>query len=318
MSTVTETGGPAPPPDGNPSSSFSVEQALKLASLIVGALYILGLMVSNVQFMDLGIADFSSLQPRSIAVGLLFVVYLTLWAAPWIFLAAAIYGAAGKGTASAYGKGLAYGIFAALVMTAVGTLLFSFFFYAGTSPFVLKLGAAEARFALIGIFHQGLRDWIIAGLVILAMFGIPSARRLIERKDAGGVWFFVLYGGLLIVLPYKLFGYATEIYPNLQYNLGGGQPQIANVRLTGAPPELSGLQDIGLGTLERDGSALVLHDVAIWSQSDKFFYISSARDQLKHRVLGIDIKLVRTIHSLPKYVTVASGGRITKLEDIPR
>jgi|EndMetStandDraft_2_1072991.scaffolds.fasta_scaffold25044_1 hypothetical protein len=313
MSTTTEPGGPKPPPEGPPSLSSSVELAVKLATAIAGGLYILGILVSNVQFMDLGIADFAALQPRNIGVGALFALYLALWFIPWFVLGGAIYNAARSG---AYFWNLLYGIPAALLAIVIGTYLFSLF-YAGPSPFVLRLTADAAKFAFVGVFFKNAIDWMVGGLMLVALLAIPWAYRRIEQKKTDAVWFIVFYFGLLAVLPCKLLSYATEVYPNLRYNLGGGQPQIANVAMVGSPEDFAGVREVGLG-IGIAPNAMMLEDVAIWSQSDKFLYISKASNQSKFRVLGIDIKLVRTIHSLPKYVTVTSGGRIVDLQDIPR
>ena len=51
---------------------------LKLATAVLGVLYVLGLLVSNMHLMTLGISDFTSLQARNIMTGLLFIFYSSL------------------------------------------------------------------------------------------------------------------------------------------------------------------------------------------------------------------------------------------------
>src|SRR5712691_4686611 len=54
------------------------ESIAKLATVILGALYVLGLLISNFQLMELGISDFASLQARNILAGFVFVIHVTL------------------------------------------------------------------------------------------------------------------------------------------------------------------------------------------------------------------------------------------------
>src|SRR5262245_46270270 len=54
------------------------ELGLKLATGVLGVLYVLGLLVSNLHLMTLGISDFTSLQARNVMTGFLFVFYSSL------------------------------------------------------------------------------------------------------------------------------------------------------------------------------------------------------------------------------------------------
>src|SRR5690349_19385090 len=52
------------------------ESVAKLATVVLGGLYVLGVLISNIQLMELGISDFASLlQTRNILTGFFFVVY---------------------------------------------------------------------------------------------------------------------------------------------------------------------------------------------------------------------------------------------------
>lgn len=56
----------------------NAELTLKLATASLGFLYVLGLLVSNMHLMTLGISDFTSVQARNIMTGCLFVFLLFL------------------------------------------------------------------------------------------------------------------------------------------------------------------------------------------------------------------------------------------------
>src|SRR5215510_8325210 len=63
--------------NSNEKNTFSAnsELTLKIATGVVGVLYVLGLLVSNMHLMTLGISDFTSLQARNVMTGFLFVLY---------------------------------------------------------------------------------------------------------------------------------------------------------------------------------------------------------------------------------------------------
>src|SRR5437867_12880244 len=74
--------GSSPPKD---QFTASVESLLKIGTIVLGLLYVLGLLVSNVQLMEVGVSDFASLQARNIMTGFLFILYcvlLILWITP--------------------------------------------------------------------------------------------------------------------------------------------------------------------------------------------------------------------------------------------
>src|SRR5688572_30961098 len=62
--------------DGRTRLGTNTELLLKLGTAALGTLYVFGILVSNVQLMEVGISDFTSLQVRNVMTGFLFVFYL--------------------------------------------------------------------------------------------------------------------------------------------------------------------------------------------------------------------------------------------------
>jgi hypothetical protein len=54
-----------------------LEVVTKGFAIVAGALFVVGLLISNIQMMNLGIADFSSLHARNVLVGFLFIPYFS-------------------------------------------------------------------------------------------------------------------------------------------------------------------------------------------------------------------------------------------------
>ena len=117
----------------------------------------------------------------------------------------------------------------------------------------------------------------------------------------------------IIVLPLLLVGFAQYCYPNISYNLGGGQPNIAELQIGIDKPVSIKLPDIGVSRTSAQGEDTMITDpVVIWYQSDKFLYLAplATHDQGPTRLVALDITLVRTIRYLFTSIRVAPGGRI--------
>jgi hypothetical protein len=114
---------------------------------------------------------------------------------------------------------------------------------------------------------------------------------------------------LIIALPLLLVGFAQEVYPNIPYNIGGGQPSIAELQIGNNNAAAIKMPDVGLSST---AVPMTTNPVAIWYQSDKFLYISpvTADNQSRVRLIAVDISLIRTIRYLPRSVRVARGGQI--------
>jgi hypothetical protein len=325
----------------------NVETLLKVGSVILGALYVLGLLVSNVQLMELGVADFSSLQVRNVMTGILFLGYVMLLVLALIPLAVAAYlcwrllkwsGAEFPAKLLSLG-----GIAVTFVSLEVGAVswvgsLLGFLF-----PWGRKwedINPATRTYWTWGFMKRdmvrtmvqfqeayGYRKIITAAVcllllpVMLSMFTLAlrtlggegeADQRIVERMVAR-----VKYG---IAVPYTLLivflmlvGFADNVYPNVKYNLGGGQPQVAELQVQDEKGPVTVLPVIPMCCAASNASqSLETAPLAIWYQSDKFLYVSPLPDagQGGVQMVALDLKIVRSIHYLPKYVRIGSGKTI--------
>jgi hypothetical protein len=314
----------------------NLEFVVKSATVLLGAVFGLGFLVSNAQLMQLGIADFSGLQLRNVMIGTLFLIYLARLLSiliPTAYFPKIVqkqFSKATTTTSKVVKIILVFSAFITLMYLAIST---SIQIFAG---FYVHVNAAqgdmwEAGFVdLWGKFLLAFNyvSILSASVLFVAMvqaynynfFGsffrnfavIDENADLIAPKIFFGLMGILLFSSILI-------GFANDIYPNLKFNFGGGQPQIAAVTLSGKASELAGWSgDTICCKSPTDEQAIQLPDAAIWFQSDKFIYISflptqndapDAKYSGPAPVTAIDIKLVRKIVYLPKYVLI-SGGHI--------
>lgn len=336
------------PPDPADRKAFvlaNVEGIAKLATVALGLLYVFGFLVSNIQLMALGIADFSALQARNIMIGFLFVGYFAICAATLYPIAAipqsylrALAAQPDRNKIGLFAETVLRQAFVFLVMLwavalAIGQFLPWGIPYWNLWRIWLSIGSnfdTTVSHVVTGHMNQ-LADAFLhtailfsaVGIVLYEILLIFSIKERFEwRNEQPATW--LMLGVLLIVVfAFFLYGYANDVYPNLKYNLGGGQPQIANLTLAGKKSDFAGLENSGLivnktwrteqvpAAADAD-QAIFVRDIAIWYQSDKFLYIAGATHQTKSRVVAIDLKLVRSIHYLPKYVRVHAGARIVR------
>jgi hypothetical protein len=314
------------------------EVALKIGTAVIAILYFFGLMISNAQLMELGIADFASLQARNVTVGMLFVIYLLIIAVIVAPLAVILPFCARKDVMVGATVWTYVAVIIALLLLGVLALLAA----GQVVGYLLPWGRTWGSYFPISI-NDFFRDvlsqlreaffrkeiLLVAGYLILVeialLFWVWKKRYSKESSDTialrGENPFKILIAVLLVLsLPiFALFDYADKVYPNFRFNLGGGQPQVTNLVLTGKKSEMAGFSSAGLVSAPVccggvDDETIEIQDIAIWYQSDKFLYIANAGHQMKSRVVAIDLKLVRSIHYLPKHVRVSSGAHIYKLD----
>lgn len=418
------------------------ESIAKLATVILGVLYVLGVLISNVQLMELGISDFGALQPRNILTGFFFVFYVALllfvltpivamlvafrrirrWASGWekvrwyafalvCWLVAFLFAMliAGELVGFLYPWGLSfrtlfsgfaflhdplgsiYRAFENLLQSWAGARQKTDNFWEAIVQFVsayahlkiavasllLILAAAPLLLPTIDAGYEHLRmrfdewlatrqdkwwlRWIPRGQAKKAREAKagsgsgkeekPPGRAGQSKKDFDFARHFaaaglsrrraVVYGIIFaaVVLPMLIFDYAEEVYPNLTYNLGGGQPQVAQLIMSGKGADTVGSGAAGLrtatlccgngnleqaiqsaeGAVKNGDGAIRTEEVAIWYQSDKFLYVSALSGIVAKGpptpapVIAIDVKLVRNLVYRPKYVEVYSGGSIKQI-----
>jgi hypothetical protein len=306
----------------------------KLTTLALGVLYVLGILISNLQLRDLGISDFASLQARNVLTGFFFAVYF-LWflavLAP-IAVVATAFNAEWWIKVPFGRKKFVLGVI--FVVVCAG---YSFFFLAlGNGAFALiypwgNPDATLSQFVLTYLFHH--YNTFAAALLLVITAGI-LAKFSRERPAVRFRTVLIIFGvTLAVVMPLVMSDYANEVYPNIKYNAGGGQPQIAAVVLAGKKSEIAGADAAGLPAValccegsnraepvksENPEESIKTGPVVVWYQSDKFIYLShlgevSPKEPVRARVVAIDIKLVRRIEYLPRYVEIHDGNKIEKI-----
>ena len=327
----------------------TIESVLKLATAAVAGLYVVGLLVTNVQLMELGIADFPSLNPRNIMTGLLFIVYeflliavlacaaatvVFVWAT-WEATAARLRTRLLRATAA-----LLFGVTLTGASAMVAAVLMGFLLPWGITwdsvdplrmvlPWELwaeqekRLAAALHRASLFADIY-GDRKTLFAGLLLfvsLVPLAFAIGSRAIGKPAPGRVTlrqgYLLLALAALGVSPVLLVAFAQEVYPNVRTNVGGGQPQIAQLQLAVEKPAAFALPGVRL-LCQRCGQdePVITDAVAVWHQSPSFMYVSPlpSESPVPHRLLAIDLKAIRTINYLPKYVRISSGGRIMAVQ----
>jgi hypothetical protein len=322
------------PDEAHDPKVANLEFLVKSATVLLGVVFALGFLVSNAQLMQLGIADFSGLQLRNVMIGALFLVYLALILAiliPTAYLPRIVQKQVSKATTPKS----KIGQFVRVLILFICLMYFAIFVTSSIfAAFYVHVNAVQGNtwkdgFIFVwGVFLLafGYAPILILAFLFVAMVQIYNYLGWFFRgfnfmgensgSIASGIYFGLagvfFFGGILIA-------FSNVIYSNLKFNFGGGQPQIAAVTLSGKASELAGWSgDAICCKSPEDEQAITLPDAAIWFQSDKFIYISflpahndapDANYSGPAPVTAIDIKLVRKIVYLPKYVLI-SGGHI--------
>lgn len=329
------------------------ELVIKLLTFFLGVLYVLGLLVSNMHLMKLGIADFTSLQARNIMTGFLFVFYTIFLLLVVVPITTGIYFCRRTLVATTHnllGKSARCLGIVLLALFTTGTIswfvgiLFGYMYPWGRewdagftrSAWTWKFMVSDFKTGYAQFFETFNHPKIIAAGFSIIFALLPQVFLLVGRYGGGRenrVPDRVVYAAahislfsllkpvvsivyLFIALPLLLVGFAQEVYPNIPDNLGGGQPDIAELQIgteNASAIRLPGIDASSPAPQQKDTAITV--PVVIWYQSDKFLYLAplTMDDQGQARLVALDLNLVRTIRYLPKSVRVASGGRILSI-----
>jgi hypothetical protein len=331
-------------PSGNKSSrDATIELTLKVGTAALGALYVLGLLVSNLQLMTLGISDFSSLQARNIMIGVVFVLYvisLSLLALPFGVLMhrlPKIWLNRNAGWFAALRSSITYLVvclLAGLLLASVFGGCAGYFFPWGRSwdadhslnawtlaDLPVQMQSTYAQFVDAYIHKK-----MVYVFVALAPSWLPfaansngwwqkldSAHSLRSVASSFVLSLLVPAICLVVLLPLLIAGFAQEVYPNIRYNLGGGQPDVAVLHVASGETSLPQIPQIGL---QQDGSApkqiVETKELIVWYQSPKFMYVSPLTTLPTNdvRLIAIDLNSIRSVVYLQKFVKVAFGGQV--------
>jgi hypothetical protein len=153
-------------------------------------------------------------------------------------------------------------------------------------------------------------------IIIMPIFLLYTTGRRETKEELAVLIKILTFFALFTAVPYLAYDYAGEIYPNIRYNLGGGQPQIAQLILTGKKSDFGGWPATFLCYADTNPEqAVKTGEIAIWYQSDKFIYTSclSNSGATRVKIVATDLKLVSAVEYLPKHVKVSGGSVIDHL-----
>jgi len=300
----------------------NIELITKVGTVTVVILYVLGLLVTNVHLMGLGIADFSALQARFVLSGVLFLCYFGLLiACPvvffLVFLAARRFWRGSKSFPTALRLAITVGLLSFLawvVLLIYGSLLgylypwgpsyesqWSRAFYLRETFRFTKLSVQLVQEAF---FHTKILISFLWACLLLA--SLAFVRRIFSGPQLAGITLPALCPAMFLTL----FGYAQNVFPNLPYNLGGGQPRVIQlyVREANSPFLSAG----GLAAEVRQGRPGASVPLALWHQDASFLYVTpmSTQSSGAARLTAIPVGDVAMVAYLGGYVKVTAGGRI--------
>jgi hypothetical protein len=276
-----------------PNVVATFDRFAKWVGLVLGGLYVLGLVISNIALQRLGLSDFAILQPRCIATGALFTLYMIiamllitpvvgLFATPLVFVLSS------RPLNQRFG--LFFVFIAICLMVGFNVLIAASLSYGGLTPWsvwpdpwrtwVSWPDQIRLVWNLFGYPWAAVAAWIGAlwvaaelGLLYAKKFHdaeISEARRLFEIPMAGMAAAFVLI--------YAVPGFAGDVYPNLGQGVGGGQPIVARLQISGTLPLIEDgkiFRRVTEETSAKEPKSFVFTEpLVIWYQSASFVYVS--------------------------------------------
>lgn len=345
--------GPAEPGGSAAPTVFEqLERYAKAIAVLLGALYVVGLLVSNAQLLRLGISDFSLLQAKSIATGVLFFVYLCCVALLIVPPAAALVVRRHwpetlrplRWRPLAFYIGLTL-LFEALLLAIVSSM------YGALLPWGLSLDPPplswsplenlRTTFARFPPMWRGIKDlvlhqWVLFPLAVawLPVFigldaGLAWMRRLDESaapsvpatiaQDAGTLRAVAVFSivALTLLSPYVIGGFSRDVYPNLVQSMGGGQPDV--IQFQPAGERLTTFVGVDACCYPAQPEPVVLTEpLVVWHESDKFLYVTPLPKTPRDRqsLVALDVRAVRAIQYLPKAVRIGGGAKVLEVFDV--
>ncbi|MBU0910789.1 MAG: hypothetical protein KKA54_08740 [Proteobacteria bacterium] len=305
-------------PGGNATEKNTLatdaELTIKLVTFVLGVLYVLGLIVSNMHLMKLGISDFTSLQARNIMTGFLFVFYtifllLVLLPIPiGIYFCGRTFVSSTHKPLGKFAKCLGI-VLAVLFMTGAiswfAGILFGYMYPWGRtwdagftrSAWTWQFIVSDFKTGYVQFFETFRHPKIISASFLIILALLPLVFLLVRRyggdrednfksPSLNSFVFAAVTSSLLkpvmsltylfVALPLLLVGFAQEVYPNIPSNFGGGQPDIAELQIGTDNPAAIRLPGIDASsTVAQQEDTVITAPVVIWYQSDKFLYLAS-------------------------------------------
>ena len=295
----------------------------------------------NIHLMQLGISDFAGLRVRYILAGSLFAIYalsLLLMISPipagvllwkWIKSKMSI---GEKRRAWAIKLALIIATIFALAMTAYMVSIMMSVFYPEESLLLdseRHVFPWEKSFYTVTYNPKYWPSYIAqAYAYFVDMYGHPIlffSTLLILTMGSFGTFDLTEDGnykrfiGCMAILYFVIWtittfvGYAIYVYPNLRYNLGGGQPQFVELQID--PKDALPMQALGMTVRVQDSTTVFAGPIALWHRSSGFLYGTPVAEPSpdSSRLIAVALDRVQGMRYLSIIARFESGGRIREI-----
>jgi hypothetical protein len=288
------------------------EVSAKAGALVVAFLYILGLLISNIHLMQLGIADFTDLRARYILVGLLFLLYagclglIVASIAGPLFLSGSIWSRILRGIAATFVTVIFASLFAGYLIPG-GRTWAPVWEQKITSDCQLSAPLRQMSEHVFAVFgHPSILTVLIGTILMAVFYRFPQAIRIIMPER-------VVYSGMaLLNMLLLVAGYSVFIFPNFRYNLGGGYPQFVELQVEREAS--TRFAALGVKVSSVDSLSSTAGPIALWHQSDEFLFGTPVSDQGSSTgLIGIPVEDVQGMKFIEIIARFRSGGAIRKL-----
>ena len=234
-----------------------VEKAVKYVTAAIGMLYVLGMLITNIQLTSLGLFDFSSVHARNVVVGVVLVFYCIIFYSLIATILGTLYFIAYYGKLPISFSGRIFLVLCLCIMSFLCVYLTSLMLWVRCLDISI-LGVFRGvifnkvdLFFSLDIYKYGIEQMLfsyysakpIASAILIVISPISYylvmlflKTEISEAKTENDP--FYNYYVLIVYLPSCLFvflsfallmvHYATEVYPNIRSSLGGGQPKIVS------------------------------------------------------------------------------------------
>lgn len=263
--------------DRKDAGPFGTDSIAKSVAATIAALYVIGLLITNIHLSRFGLSEFAVVRVRYVWVGLDYLIYL---AAPFVLIAFPL--AAFSLLKSAKRARWAASAFIAFAVFVLVGQAFQYFVH--SSPGV-SLESPMQFWRLYFVPHSSSYwEWFFLPTIMLLMMMSRLAKwsrvplfTFLHRWITGLIpsdRFQALL--LMLLVPCGAIGtilvYTVQVYPNIEFAVGGGQPQVVSIRE-------SSTGDAGIPFV-RDTGALVVVPTGyvgpyiLWHQDQDAVFIS--------------------------------------------
>jgi hypothetical protein len=313
------------------------DQFGKSVGLVLGGLYVLGLVISNVALQRLGLSDFAILQPRCIATGALFALYmiiamLLITPIVGLFATPLVFALRSKSLKQRFG--LFFALVAVCVVVELNFVFIASLFYGGLTPWSVwpTLGGPrvylseliQLAWSSFGHAWAAIAGWLGAMFVAVELSLLYARKFHYEEILEGRALFEFPMAGMaaIFVLIYAVPGFARDVYPNLGQGVGGGQPIVARLQISGTLPLIEDgkiFRRVTETTSAKEPKSFVFTEpLVIWYQSASFVYVTPiAINDRRQRPIALDAKSVQVIQQVAQAVEVLDSSRIIAVHDLP-